>query len=171
MKPLSQAIISLLVTVGILGNGSAIASETIIFKYKMFRESISVGELRTFADTGELSSSLEFYLEKSQQEPERLQQALITPIPADSVFLYKFFNSFPGELALDQMSSIVQHPSGTANRQSLRAAFVSSALPDDNLRLIEVMENYPTAEVLVEGDRVIEFYENLNQIMENFDRK
>jgi hypothetical protein len=171
MKGLRWLITSLLTTAVVVGNGSAIASESIIFKYKVFRESISVGELKTFSETGELSSSLEFYLNKSEQEPENLKRVLTTPIPVDSIFLYKFLNSFPGELALDQMSAIIQNPSGKANRESLRAAIVSSALEDDNIRLIEVMENYPTAEVLVEGDRIVELHENLSQMMERFSPK
>jgi len=41
----------------LLSSSSAIAAEQVVLKYRIFRESISV-ELTTFAETGELSTSL-----------------------------------------------------------------------------------------------------------------
>ncbi len=165
MKFLRGTGVGILAALGfVIGAKSAIAAESVILKYRMFRGSISVAELKTFTETGELSSSLEFYLRKSEQKPENLKRALVTPIPADGVGMYRFLNSAPGEMVLDQMTTIIKNPSGEANRESLRAAIVSSALEDDKIRLIEVMENYPTAEVEVEGDRVMELHKNLTQI-------
>lgn len=152
----------------ILGSNSAIASEAVVCQSKIGRKSISVEEIKQFSETGKLSSSLEFYLKKSQGKPEQLKRALTTPVPIDSVFLYDFLNRVPGELVLDQMSTIIKNPSGKANRESLRAAVVSSALPDNNIRLIEVMENYPTKKVLIECDRVLEVHKNVSKIIEKF---
>jgi hypothetical protein len=143
----------------------ASAAEQIILSYSILRESISVSELRTLADTGETSSSLKNYLEKANTKPEELQQTLTKEIEVDPVRLSKILNSYPGELVLDLASEVIQTPSGRASRESLRGALVSSAIPDGNVRIIEVLENYPTNEVHVDGDRLVELYNTLNNVV------
>ncbi len=146
----------------------AIAAETVMLKYGFLRESISVPELTTFTATGELSPSLSAYLRLANQEPEKLQQLLTKAIEVDAVLLYKILTSVPGELLLDQVSTVVHTPSDRASRQSLRAALVSSALEDDNITLIEIMENYPTSEVHIEGDRLAQTYSRISGVVEQF---
>lgn len=155
----------------LIGSKSAIAAESITFKYRMFRSSISVKELKTFSKTGELSSSLEFYVKRSKTKPEHLQKALNTPITLNGILAYRFLNSSPGEMMLDQMKIIIKTPSGKANRESLRGAIVSSALEDNQVRLIEVIENYPTSEVIVEGNQIIELHNRLDGIMDRLSYK
>lgn len=153
-----------------LSEVSAEAAEQVILKYSILRESISVAELRNFADTGELSSSLKAYLTIANKKPEDLRQALTRKVEVDPVLLSKILNSFVGEILLDQVSEVIQTPSRKASRQSLRGALVTSALPDGNIRLIEVLENYPTSEVHVEGDRLAEIYRQLKGVLGNLPR-
>jgi Alpha/beta hydrolase of unknown function (DUF1400) len=143
----------------------ASASEQIILSYSILRESISVSELRTLVDTGETSSSLKNYLEKANTKPEELQQTLTKEVEVNPVRLSKILNSYPGELVLDLASEVIQTPSGKASRESLRGALVSSAIPDGNVRIIEVLENYPTSEVHVDGDRLVELYNTMNNVV------
>lgn len=75
----------------------------------------------------------------------------------------------PGEFLLDRASEIVHTPSESASRQSLRGAMVSSAVPDGNVRIIEVLENYPTDEVYVEGDRLVELYNTIETVVGHLD--
>ncbi|WP_013321719.1 alpha/beta hydrolase [Gloeothece verrucosa] len=140
------------------------AAETIILKYSVLRESISVPELSNFVKTGELSSSLKAYLVLAKKNPEQLRQALTDPVKVDGVVLSQILNSFPGEFLLDQVSEVIHTPSKRSSRQALRSALVSSALPDNNVRLIEVLENYPTSEVNVEGDRLVDAYRSIDNI-------
>jgi len=65
---------------------------------------------------------------------------------------------------LDQVSQVVHTPTNRANRESLRSALVSSALPDGKITLIETLEKYPTQEVHVEGDRIAEFVDNMRRV-------
>ena len=141
------------------------AAESVVLKYGFLRESISVPELSTFAKTGELSSSLGAYLKMANQEPDDLKQVLTEKVEVDPILLSKVLNSFVGEMLLDFVSNVIQTPSGRASRQSLRGALVSSALPDGNIALIEVLENYPTSELHVEGDRLAEIYNSLNSVI------
>lgn len=144
----------------------AIAAESVVLNYGIFSETISVAELRTLVDTGEPSPTLEYYLERAEQDPAVLQQALASPLNVDGTWLYRALNSPPGEFLLDRIGTIVRTPTGKANREALRAALVSSALEDGQLQLVEVMENYPTAEVYVEGDRLLEMQAQLQSVLE-----
>jgi len=67
---------------------------------------------------------------------------------------------------LDQASQVIHTPSNRANRQSLRGALVSSALPNGKITLIETLQNYPTPEVHVEGDRLVEVVQRISQVTE-----
>ena len=151
--------------VSIFSGFPVIAAESVVLKYSFLRETISVPELSTFTETGELSPSLRAYLKMANKEPNDLGELLTKEIEVEPILLSKLLNSFPGELLLDQLSEVIRTPTGKASRQSLRAALVSSALPDGDITLIEVLENYPTSEVHVEGDRLAEVYNQINGVV------
>ena len=165
-KRLNKWFISALGLLTILAWGGRVeAAQSVIFNYRFFRESISVSELSTFAETGELSSSLKTYLRMANTEPDQLQRALTREIEVDPILLSKVLNSLPGEVLLDQVSDVIRTPTGSASRQSLRAALLNSALPDGLITLMEVFENYPTTDVHIEGDRLVEIYSRLDRVL------
>jgi hypothetical protein len=147
------------------GSPRADAADSVVLKYRFLRETVSVPELTTFAETGELSSSLRAYLRMASREPEELRRTLTQEVQVDPILLYRVLNSAPGELLLDRVSQVIHTPTNRANRQSLRAALVSSALPDGNITLIETLQNYPTPEVHVEGERLVEVVRNINRVL------
>jgi hypothetical protein len=132
------------------------ASQSVVLKYNILQESVSVPELSNFAKTGELSNSLRAYLRLANREPDELRRVLTQEFSVNPIFLYQLLNSRLGELMLDQVSEVVHTPTNRANRESLRGALVSSALGDGKITLIEILENYPTPEAYVEGDRLVE---------------
>lgn len=142
------------------------AAESVILQYGILQGSISVEELSTFARDGELSSSLKSYLRLSNTKPEDLQRLLTQEVDVDGVSLSRALNSIPGEILLDRVGTIIRTSSGRASRQALRAALVNSALSDDQITLIEVIENYPTDEVYVEGDRLADAYNSISMGLE-----
>lgn len=158
---------NVLISVPILGFGlRAEAAEAIVLKYGILQESIPVSELSNLAEKGEAEGKLKFYLDLAKRQPQDLQQMLTKPIPVEGVMLSKFLNSLPGVLLLDVMGELITTPSGKASRESLRGALVTSALPDGEIKLIEVLENYPTAEIYIEGDRFKDIYENLKGVLD-----
>ena len=54
----------------LLSSSSASAADQVVLKYRIFRESISVEELTTFAETGELSRSLRLNFALARQDPK-----------------------------------------------------------------------------------------------------
>lgn len=141
------------------------AAEFIVLKYGFLRDSLSVPELSTFAETGEMSSSISSYLDLAHQKPDNVREILNKKIPVNGVLLSKILNSKPGGVFLDIVAKYIQTPSGRASRESLRGAFVTSALDDNNIKLIEIIENYPTNEIHIEGDRLGELYTNIEKVI------
>jgi hypothetical protein len=143
---------------------AANASESVVLKYRFLRETISVPELSTFAQTGELSRSLQSYLDLAGKQPEELRTTLTKPIAVNGIMLSRILNTPVGEIMLDQVSEVIHTPTNRANRQSLRSALVLSALNDNQITLIEILENYPTADVHVEGDRLADILQQITRL-------
>lgn len=166
--PLSfRFILGLVTLMGVFHwNTRADAADSVVFKYRFLRETVSVEELTTFAETGELSTSLKTYLRMAGKEPAELRRTLTQEVSANPIVLYRVLNSPPGELLLDQASQVIHTPTNRANRQSLRGALVSSALPNGKITLIETLQNYPTPEVHVEGNRLVEVVQKISRVTE-----
>lgn len=148
----------------LLSTLSAEASEQVVMKYRIFQRSVSVNELTSFADTGELSNQLEAYMNTAKQNPDNLRRTLTTPVPVNLLFLDRLLNSQMGEAMLDRLSLAVHTPSHQASRQALRAALILSASDDGQITLMETIEKYPTQQVHVEGDRLQDAYNHLTRL-------
>jgi hypothetical protein len=143
---------------------AANAADRVVLKYRIFRESISVEELSTFAETGELSTSLRLNFALARQDPKAIRQYLSQPVSVNPVFLDRVLNSPVGNVVLDEVSQVVHTPSRRTDRQALRSALVLSARDDNNITLIETIQNYPTSQVQVEGDRLESAYRQLRRL-------
>ncbi|MEH1830796.1 MAG: alpha/beta hydrolase [Nostoc sp.] len=73
-------------------------------------------------------------------------------------------NSQISNIILDQISQVISTPSRRAGRQAWRAALVLSASQDGQVSLIEIIKNYPTNEVEVDGDRLQSAYRQLRRL-------
>ena len=145
----------------------AIAAERVLLKYGVLSRSVSVDELTLLAETGEASASLKSLLDTAGEEPETLRQGLTEELEVSPVLLDQILNSSPGEWALDQVGEAIHPPSGRASRQALRSAFVLSASDDNQVTPLEVIQNYPTAEVQVDGDRLHDTYGQVVEVVDD----
>lgn len=145
---------------------SAFAAEKVVLKYDIFRANIAIDELETFVETGEMSSGMKQILGKAEENPEVVRRTLTKPVNVSPTFLDNNLNSLPGEFVLDRVGEIIHTPSGEANRQALRSALVLSAKDDNRITLLEVMQNYPTEEIHVEGKRLVKAYEQIAGLVE-----
>lgn len=155
----------LVATAGILlFSSSALAADRVVLKYRIFSQSISVKELSTFTETGELSNSLRINLALARQDPKAIRRYLTDPVRVNAVFLDRVLNSPVGNFILDQISQVIHTPSRRADRQALRGALVLSASRDNTITLIETIQNYPTSQLEVEGDRLESAYLQLRRL-------
>lgn len=151
----------------ILETGSVFAADSVVLKYRIFRESVSVQELSTFAKTAKLSNSLRINLALARQNPDAIRKYLTEPVTVNPVILDRVLNSRVGNVILDQISQVVHTPSRQADRQALRAALLLSTNKDRQISLIEIIENYPTSKIEVEGDRLESAYLQLRRLQGN----
>ncbi len=152
------------VLTGWLSGTPVLAAERVVLKYKIFQQSVSVSELSTFAATGQMSPDLATYMKLSKQDPKKVRQALADEVHVNAIVLDRGLNNPVGNILLDEVGSVIRTPSGEANRQALRAAIVLSASQDNKLSLIETIQNYPTREVYVEGDRLVDVYQQISKL-------
>ena len=146
-------------------SSNATAAEQIVLRYNVLERSVSIEELTTFAETGEISPTLENYFEMSGQKPARIRRVLTQNASMDVVPLDRMLNTPVGDVMLDQLGNLVHTPSGNADRQAMRSALVLSASDDSKLSLIEILQNYPTQEIHVNGNRIVAAYRQI----ENFE--
>lgn len=148
----------------------AIASEKITFTYEGATQSVALEELQVFAATGETSPALDFLLDFGQQNPWMMRWILTQEFPADTKIVSDLFNTAPGEYVLSQTSNVVGSKSKRANVKALRGALIASARDDNTVSLIELLENYPTRQVFVNGKLLAKARGNLDQFVEETGR-
>ena len=148
-------------------SSAAVAAEKVVLKYSAIRMTLPLSELEVFAETGKMSPGLEMLLGKAKKEPEAVRRYLTRPVKVTQKLLDQTLNSKVGEIILDEVGQVIRTPSGNANREALRSALVLSATNDNEITLLETMKNYPTSEVYVEGDRLVEAYSKLVALSEN----
>ena len=147
-------------------SSAAVGAEKVVLKYSVIRMTLPVSELEIFAQTGKMSPGLEMLLGKAKKDPESVRRYLTRPVKVNQRFLDRTLNSKVGEVILDEVGQVIRTPSGNANREALRSALVLSATNDNEITLLETMKNYPTPEVYVEGDRLVEAYGKLVALSE-----
>ena len=140
------------------------AAEKVVLKYGIFQESLSVAELSSFAATGDPSPTLAAYMKLANKKPEEVRNALTKQVKVSPVVLDQALNSVVGERLLDEVGKTVHTGADTANRQALRSALVLSASDDSKISLMEAIQKYPTQEVEVEGDRLVDTATKLSDL-------
>lgn len=146
--------------------GQASSSETIIFTYEGLTQSVPLEELQDFAETGEVSASLNTLLKYGKQNPFFIRWILKQEFPANNQLISDLLNTVPGEYVLSQTGNVVGAKTERANVEALRGALIASAQDNNLVSLMELFENYPTKEVYVNGKILIKLRKNLNQFIE-----
>jgi hypothetical protein len=138
-------------------------------RYGPFQRSASVEELTHFVETGETTRQLRAYFRMSGQDPEQFRQLLSQEVDVDVVTLDRLLNNPVGDVLLDQMGRFVHTPSGDTNREAMRSALVLSASNGNRISLLEVMQNYPTRQIHINGNEALSAYRQISTIQERAD--
>ncbi|WP_158260661.1 alpha/beta hydrolase [Pleurocapsa sp. CCALA 161] len=144
----------------------ASGSEKVIFTDGGLSQSISLEELQDFADTGKVSPALNTLLKHGQQNPFVIRRILRQEFPANNRLISDLLNTIPGEYILSQTGNVVSSRTEIANVTALRGALVTSASDNNLISLIELLENYPTQEVYVNGKILFKLRENFVNFVE-----
>lgn len=143
-----------------LGIDAALGAEQVVLTYGDLSMNIPIQDLSDLAETGEPSTELGILLSLANQEPETLQGALTGSVPMNPLVLGLMLNSPPGDWMLERVGETIQSASGEGSNSALKAA-IEVAADDGQMSLLEVMQVYPSAEIVVQGDRLLETYSQL----------
>ena len=103
-----------------------------------------------------------------------IAEVLLSQLPLEGLLeqsLFSIFTTTVGEAALAELNDAL-YPTGETedgvNIQNISTAIVTSALDDGNITLIEVLEAYPEDEIVLDGNRIIEAYGQLSELLGQF---
>jgi hypothetical protein len=158
-QPAKQSVNSTLIALE-PSDSPALAQKNLVFQFGPLGRSISMQALTRFAETGELTRGWKFFFKLAGVAPENVQAALNQEISVQSFSLEKTLNTLLGEFLLYEVGQVVHTKSNTANIQALRSTSVLSAR-DGRLSLLELLQNYPTQYVYVNGARLARLGQNV----------
>lgn len=146
--------------------GEAIAADKVVLTYGFLSMDVPIADLEALAESGETSEELSSLLTLAGQNPETLRTTLTEPIPLSPIVLDYALNSSAGEWMLDQISETIHPASGEAGKLALRSALIGASSDDRQVTLLEVMQLYPSPEIVVQGDRLVETYNTVYDVIE-----
>ena len=120
-------------------------AEKIKFNLSLLGFKIYVADLERFAESGQISDRLKFYLQKIPSEQrEKFRDFLQQSYDVDPVFVYRFSRTSVGTELLERLGDIVQIPENINGFYGLRAAVVKSAAYPEGVNLINFLKSFPT---------------------------
>lgn len=166
--------LSLLLSVATIAMGSATparAAERITFTYGPLVKSVPIEDLTDLVETGNVSSTLRFYLNFADIDPDNFRALLSSEVPLTLKFADDALNSLPGEYVLFQLGQLVYTASPDTNIQALRSAVVLSVSEDDRISLLEFLQNYPTQSLFVDGVEVARVARDVGNVVEDVEAR
>lgn len=150
-----RKILPLTITAGLVSIATpSLGAENIVLTYGAFGRTVPVSEFETLAQTGTATGTLKQLLKLTKESPSNMQKALNSEVKIKAVWVDGLLNTAPGKFLLSELGKIVHTPSQKGNVQALRSALVLSASNDNSLSLLEVFQNYPTSDLVVDGVQI-----------------
>jgi hypothetical protein len=130
-----------------VASSPALASETLSVWYGPFQRSLSIADLRQYAETGTISPDLAglFRFVKPKTRTE-IRKVLNYKVPLDVVTVNRLLDSPPGKQLLEKVSPAFIRKDD-AGIVALRGGLILSAASKDGLTALSFLESYPNSEV------------------------
>ncbi len=147
----------------ILGvNNSATAADTVVVRFGLFAESISVADLQTAAETGKFPRNLESFTNKlSERDRNFILGALRTKLPLNVVTISRLLNTQIGTTILNDLATALVRKD-QAGAQALRAGFVLGSTAPQGLSILSFIKAYPSQRLEINLPQVFAVASNLN---------
>jgi len=142
---------------------SVSAAERIRFQFRQFSRDVSVPSLVTFTETGTVDADLQAYfnLLKPQQQ-QSLRSLLKQSVPVTDVMAANLLGTPLGQRSLQQLVKVLDQPADVAE-PALASALILGAAKSGELRLIDVLQAYPTRTLPVNVVAVLSLANSLTQ--------
>lgn len=175
VEPLHQAVVALsnstwAVVMGVsviptaIATSPAIAADYIRVQYGPIELSVAVESLETFAREGKIERDLAAYARRlSDEQLDEIGRVLVTPADIDPIALSNFLYTRQGEILLQRLGTIVRTGSNSGF-YALRAALILSAVSEDGLTPLNVLQNYPTSNIVIDVERALAIVQELNRL-------
>lgn len=149
----------------IIAPESAYGAEKIVVSLSAIEVSLEVESLEKFAQEGEVTPELAFYLRRLDEESiAQFRSALQWRSSASHVSLYRLLRTPMGEATLKRLGRVIR---GTPQRNgwiAIRGAIIGAADTQEGLTLISVLRQFPTPEILIEAGTLTRFVKELNAL-------
>ncbi|CAD0230989.1 MULTISPECIES: alpha/beta hydrolase [Planktothrix] len=145
---------------------SAIAAEQIAVRYSIGTILISIKDLATFAQQGEISPILsipETIL--SPEDVEKLRQLLVTPMTASPWSIQQFNDTPTGTVILTRFGNFIQTDNGENGLNSLKTAINQASKLPGGLTLLGILENFPGKRIEIDLNFGRQVIQDLSQII------
>ena len=165
-KYLRQAVLGIFVYILSLATSTtpSFAAQQIILRYGLLEESVSVTDLRNYADGKKASSNLQSLLNFFNSEQQKsFHQALQVKIPLELGALDKVLNT---ELAQGILATVSQSiaRNDQAGVQAIDAAIILGANSPTGLGIISFLEAYPSSRLVINIPAALEMSKKLNLV-------
>ena len=123
----------------------SIPAERIDFNLSVLGFNIEVEDLATFAETGEVSDSLNYYFRYlPEKQTKQLRKFLNQSYDVDPVLVYRYSRTSAGIKMLQRIGEIIQLPGYINGFYGLRAAVVQTAQSPEGINFIDFLRRFPT---------------------------
>ncbi|MBD2450157.1 alpha/beta hydrolase [Nostoc sp. FACHB-152] len=141
---------------------SAKAAETVVLRYGLLAESVSLAELQKAAEMGDLPKDFKIYGKSlSTQQRRFLVDTLRNPIPMDVVTVNRLLNTQIGTTILNDFSKAVVRKD-KAGVQAIRAGLVLGSTAPQGFSLLSFIANYPSQRLEIDLPQAFKISKSLN---------
>lgn len=142
--------------ISIFSSSFSLAAEKIVFRYGLLEQSVTVANIRKYAETQQISADLASFLSYlNSKQQQRLLKALQSKIPLGTVTIDKLVNSETGEKTLNFLVPAIARRD-EAGIQALRSAIILGTKAPKGLGIISFLEAYPSDRIIVNVPVVLE---------------
>ncbi|MDF5727769.1 MAG: alpha/beta hydrolase [Rhizonema sp. PD38] len=150
--------------IGLLSIGMmpAVGAEKIKFSYSILEFSLSVTDLKTYAQEGKISSQLASYTKRLKPEDlAQLRQVLTEKQKLSPVAVSQFLYSEIGESMLKSAGQLIQTNSGQNGFYAIRGALILAASDPGGLTLLNAMRYFPSENIHINVEK---FFALMNKL-------
>ncbi|WP_341528023.1 alpha/beta hydrolase [Nostoc sp. UHCC 0302] len=143
-------------------NTSAIAADTVVVRYGIATESVSLAELQKAAETGEFPGSLKPYTKRfSKQQRNYILGALRMGLPLNVVSINRLLNTQIATTILNDFATALVRKD-KAGVQALRAGLVLGSVAPKGLSVLSFIAAYPSQRLEINLPQALRVARSLN---------
>ena len=146
--------------------GSAKAAEQAVLQYADRQLTVSLTELKTFANEGTASPELARFIQQIPPTAEFERQLLTDDLPVLFTLSDSQKLSRNREFVLYQINKLIGEPNSTPNYANLRIALVKATQDQNSFTVLHVMESYPAKIVHVDLRQLDRVYGDVRLFLE-----